>query len=294
MKGRDDRVGGRGLWAGRNVLLALRSATGRGMASSAETEPRPPQTPPAGRHPTPPSARDASVIWHEVECGAYDADLALWEELATDAGGPTLDLGCGTGRVALHLARRGNPVTGVDVEPSLIAAFGERALELPAAATIGDARDFALEAEFDLVLAPMQLLQLFAGSEERVRCLRRIAAHLSPDGVAAFAIVESVPEPTDAAAPLPDTREVDGWVYSSLPVDVQVDPDSIRVRRLRQTVSPEGELEEELYEVALRRLDPETLEAEGREGGLRPAGRRATPPTDAHVGSTVVLLRKEP
>jgi SAM-dependent methyltransferase len=233
---------------------------------------------------------DTSVIWHEVECGSYDADLTLWEELAE---GSVLDLGCGAGRVALHLARRGHVVTGLDIEPPLVATLGERARELPATAVIGDARDFELGSEFDLVLAPMQLLQLFADSEERVRCLRCVAAHLSADGLAAFAIVESMPEPTDTASPLPDTREVNGWVYSSLPVDARVDSGSIRVRRLRQTVSPEGELEEELYEVGLRRLDSETLEAEAHETGLHPADCRPIPPTDAHVGSTAVLLQRE-
>lgn len=230
-----------------------------------------------------------SVIWHEVECGSYDADLTLWGELAE---GSVLDLGCGTGRVALHLARRGHTVTGLDVEPALVAALCERARELSAAAAIADARDFELETEFDLVLAPMQLLQLFADSEERIRCLRCVAAHLSADGVAAFAIVESMPEPVDTAPPLPDTREVDGWVYSSLPIETTVDAGALRVRRLRQTVSPAGELSEEVDEVLLQALDASTLEGEAELAGLAPAGRRLIPPTDDHVGSTVVLLEK--
>jgi tRNA G46 methylase TrmB len=49
----------------------------------------------------------AEAIWHDVECGSYQADLPLWEELAQRAQGAVLELGCGTGRVALHLARRG-------------------------------------------------------------------------------------------------------------------------------------------------------------------------------------------
>jgi len=56
----------------------------------------------------------AAVIWHDVECGGYEGDLALWRELAA-AGGPILDLGCGTGRVALDLARRGHRVHGLDL-----------------------------------------------------------------------------------------------------------------------------------------------------------------------------------
>jgi SAM-dependent methyltransferase len=229
-------------------------------------------------------ARDASVIWHEAECGSYEADLPLWEELAAAHDGPILELGCGSGRVSSHLTRRGHEVCGLDFDPRLIEALAD--------AELGDARDFELDRRFGLVLAPMQVIQLLASADERKRCLRCVATHLAPGGLAAFAIVESMPEPVDSASPLPDTRELDGWIYSSLPIDARVDADSIHVRRLRQTVSPQGELEEELHEVDLRVLNAAALEGEARAAGLRPAGRRAIPATDAHVGSTVVLLEK--
>jgi SAM-dependent methyltransferase len=235
-----------------------------------------------------------SVVWHDVECGAYSADLVLWEELAARAQGPVLDLGCGSGRVALHLARRGHSVTGLDSDPELVAALRARAGELPAGAEVGDATQFDLGTEFALVLAPMQLVQLFEDRVQRVACLRRVAVHMRAGGLAAFAIVESMPPPVDDASPLPDSREVDGWVYSSLPIDARVERGTIRVRRLRQTVSPPGGLAEELHEIGLRTLDAPGLEREAREAGLRPAGRRSIPPTDAHVGSTVVLMEKGP
>jgi SAM-dependent methyltransferase len=227
----------------------------------------------------------AGAVWQEVECGSYAADLPLWEELADRARGPILDLGCGVGRVALHLSRRGHRVTGLDLEPSYLAALGEDGVA-------GDAREFELDAEFALVLAPMQLVQLF-DPRGRAGCLHCVAAHLAPGGLAAFAIVESMPAPLDAPPPLPDTREVDGWVYSSLPIEAALDGGEIRVRRLRQTVSPAGELSEELDEVVLQALDAEALEAEARGAGLRAAGRRPIAATDAHVGSTVVLLERE-
>jgi hypothetical protein len=155
----------------------------------------------------------------------------------------------------------------------------------------GDARDFALDAEFDLVLAPMQLVQLLADADERTGCLRCVAAHLRPGGLAAFAIVEGMPAPVEAPL-LPDTREVGGWVFSSLPIEARVDADGLRVRRLRQTVAPDGELSEQLDEILLARLDASTLEREAEAAGLEPAGRRAIPPTADHVGSTVVLLER--
>jgi SAM-dependent methyltransferase len=235
-----------------------------------------------------------SAIWHDVECRGYEADLALWEELADSAEGPILDLGCGTGRVGVHLARREHLVTGIDRDPALVAAFDERTDGLPAMARVADARRFGLNREFGLALAPMQLVQLFAGESERVACLSCVAAHLRPGGLAAFAIVEEMPaEIADPSPPLPDVREADGWVYSSLPLETVVGDGEIVVRRLRQTVSPGGELSDEVDEVRLRRLSADRLEREAEEAGLRPTGRRAIPPTDAHVGSTVVLLEKE-
>ncbi len=239
----------------------------------------PSSTPP----PPAPPARDASVIWHEAECGGYAADLPLWAEFAAERE-PVLEIGCGTGRVSSYLAQRGHDVIGLDSDPRLIGTSAN--------ARLGDARQFDLDRSFGLVVAPMQLVQLLGGAEERSCCLACVAAHLAPDGLAAFAIVESMPEPVDTASPLPDTREVDGWIYSSLPVDTRVDGEAIRVRRLRQTVSPQGEFGEELHEVALRRLDAGTLEAEAADAGLAPAGHRIIPPTDDHVGSTVVLLER--
>jgi SAM-dependent methyltransferase len=239
-----------------------------------------------------------SALWHEVECGAYEADLPLWEKLAGEHGGPILDLGCGTGRVALHLARRGHRVQGLDRDAELVAALNAAARTLPAEATPGDVRDFDLGAAFALALAPMQLIQLMESEVERSGCLACVAAHLRPGGVAALAIAEDVldgneSEPAADGAPVPDAREVDGWVYSSLPLETVVDGGRIVVRRLRQTVSPAGELSEELDEVELQALSAADLEREAARVGLRPAGRRAIGPTDDHVGSTVVLVERE-
>jgi SAM-dependent methyltransferase len=233
-----------------------------------------------------------AAIWHDVECGSYSADLRLWDEHAAAADGPVLELGCGTGRVALHLARRGHAVIGVDIDPELIATLAERASELPLQAVVADARELRLDEEVGLVLAPMQMLQLLAGLEDRIACLRRVAAQLLPGGLLAAAIVERVPEPEGAPPPLPDVREVDGWVYSSLPLAVAPGRGEIVIRRLRQTVSPGGELEEEPNEVRIHTLSAEQLEEEATAVGLTAVGRQRIPPTDLHVGSTVVVLEK--
>lgn len=237
----------------------------------------------------------AAAIWHDVECGAYAADLSLWEEMATGTSGPVLELGCGTGRVALHLARRGHTVRGLDADPELVAVFNARAAGLPARADTGDARGFDLDRRFGLVLAPMQFMQLLPTRDDRIACLSSARSHLEPGGRVAVAIAEALlagenRQGADAQAILPDTQEVEGWVYSSLPLETIVGDEEILVRRLRQTVSPSGELDESLDDVRLQVLPSEALEAEAMAAGLRPTGRRSVSPTDLHVGSTVLLL----
>jgi SAM-dependent methyltransferase len=233
-----------------------------------------------------------AAIWHDAECGAYSADLALWEELAAEAKGPILDLGCGSGRVALHLARRGHTVIGLDNDPELIATLTARARELPLRPVRGDARGFELDTGVALALAPMQLVQLLPSGADRLECLACVAAHLLPGGRIALAIVEELPGQSEGPPPLPDVREVDGWVYSSLPLEAVDAGEEIVIRRLRQTVSPAGELSEEDNEIRIRMLSAAGLEAEGAATGFTPLARCEIPPTDLHVGSTVVVLER--
>jgi SAM-dependent methyltransferase len=249
----------------------------------------------------------AAAIWHDVECGSYGADLPLWEELAERCGGPILELGCGTGRVALHLARRGHRVYGLDRDCELLDVLADRAADLGPSGvgkeSVGDpeprvvpvqadARSFELAESVALALAPTHLLQLLPNATARTECLRSVAAALRPGGLLAATIIEEMPEPDGAPPPLPDVREVDGWVYSSLAVEAAVGPGEIVVHRLRHAVSPEGELSEEPNEVRIATFPAAALEAEAEAVGLKRAGRREIAPTELHVGSLVVLLER--
>jgi len=237
------------------------------------------------------------VLWHDLECGRYAADLPLWHELAGQAGLPPtgiLDLGAGTGRVALDLARAGHEVLALDRDPLLLAALRERAGALPVATACADARDFQLDRrDFPLALAPMQTIQLLGGADGRAGLLRSVLAHLAPGGVLACALADAL-EGFDAehtALPLPDVLEHDGWVYASQPVAVRPDAEGTTIERIRQTVAPDGTRTADGDSVRLDRLDGDMLEAEGAAAGFRPAGRRFIEMTDEHVGSEVVLLR---
>jgi SAM-dependent methyltransferase len=237
----------------------------------------------------------SAAIWHEVECGGYAADLPAWERLAGSCDGPLLELGCGTGRVALRLAERGHQVWAVDADVALLEALQERAATqgLSVRMIRADVRALELGREFELILAPMQLLQALGSAAARRAALERAASHLAPGGRLAAAIVEPPPATPDGpAAALPDIRELDGWVYSSLPAVHVSAGGQLEIQRRRQAVSPNGSLSEEECTERLDALDAGGLEAEAATVGLRPAARLEVPPADDYFGSTVVVLER--
>jgi SAM-dependent methyltransferase len=237
----------------------------------------------------------SSVIWHDTECGSYEADLEAWTDLASESHGPILDLGCGSGRVALHLARRGHEVWAVDVDADLLTALSERAAAegLAVHAEGTDVRELELGVRFDLAVAAMQFIQMIGEEAARAEALRRVAAHLEPGGRLAAAILDGMPEDlTGASAPLPDIREVDGRVYSSLPADVIADGPRLELRRLRQEVAPDGTMAESEHAESLWLLDPSSLEREAAAAGLSPRARIRVPAINGYIGSVIVVMER--
>lgn len=234
------------------------------------------------------------VTWHDAECGGYGSDLPLWERLAAESEGPILDLGAGTGRVALHLAARGHDVVAVDVDGELIAALDDRTREggLRVDSIVADARDLDLGGRrFSLILAPMQLMHMVSGAVGRQGVLTAVANHLDAGGTFAAAVLaEPLPRsgPTEA---LPDVREIDGWVHSSLPLEVRVESERIEIVRLRQLVAPDGEMSEELDVTIVDRLTGGVLEREAAAAGLEIEASEMVPETDEHVGSVVLMMK---
>lgn len=251
-------------------------------------------------------APPAEVIWHEVECGRYQADLPLWRELAA-AAAPTggaarvLDLGAGIGRVTLDLAAAGHSVTAVDVAPALLDELAARAGALPVRTVVSDIRELALdEREFDLCLIPMQTIQLLRGALERRAAFAGAAAYIRPGAVLACAIVSEV-DPFDALdgqlGPSPDRLAQGEHVYFSRPLSVRVLDEAIRIERERVVLPGDGsggtrwreQGERDVIELAL--VTEEGLWQEGATAGLRSEPTRVIPETLEHTASEVVMFR---
>lgn len=241
----------------------------------------------------PPSSQLHDVRWHDLECGAYLADQPLWRELAAAAPGAVLDVGSGTGRVALELGRAGHAVTALDSDASLLSALRARAVGLPVATVLADARAFDLDHRFALCVAPMQTVQLLGGRDGRARFLRCARRHLHPGGTLAAALagpLESFDSETAAELPLPDRYEHEGWVYSSQPVAIRRRAGITEIHRVRRTLAPDGASEQARDVICLDELSGSDLEAEGLAAGFTPLPRRHISPSRDHVGSTVIML----
>lgn len=235
----------------------------------------------------------ASVIWHDLECGPYAADLPVWRELATRSGDPVLDVGAGTGRVTIDLARAGHAVTALDLDRELLGELAQRARGLDVATVVADARSFDLGRRFALCIVPMQTVQLLGGTEGRTAFLRCAREHLRDGGLLAIALADQLDlfeVAPGAPAPLPDLCEIDGVVYASRPTAVRADGDRFVLERERQIVTASGQLWAESDQIHLDWLDAEQLEREAATVGLSRSGRTQIAPTEEHVGTEVVML----
>jgi SAM-dependent methyltransferase len=121
-----------------------------------------------------------------------DAAVELLAELA--AGGPVLELGIGTGRLALPLARRGLPVAGIDASEAMIAKLRAKPQGDAIALRVGDFADVALDGPFRLVFVAFNTFFALLTQEEQLRCMANAAARLVPGG--RFVIEAFVPDLT--------------------------------------------------------------------------------------------------
>jgi SAM-dependent methyltransferase len=231
------------------------------------------------------------AAWHDVECGRYEADLPLWKELAKESEHGILDIGAGTGRVALRLADAGHDVTALDLEPELLHVLEDRAREagVTVATVAADACSFTLERQFDLILVPMQTIQLLPARPGFFDSARRA---LRPGGRLAVAIATQL-ETYDGAPPLPapDIGHIGDWTYISQPVSVQVGTHSAAIERVRQRIGPGDERVTTDDRIELSIVSPGTLAEEAAAYGLEADELRHIEETPEHVASEVVLFR---
>jgi len=150
-------------------------------------------------------------------CGNYDDDpfLAEYYDLIPDyaerrdrdfyidwsgaAGGKTLELGCGTGRILIPTARAGCEILGLDLSKNMLSRCREKLLKEPqdvqerASLTIGNMVDFDLHETFSLITMPFRPFQHLVSTADQFACLSCVQRHLAPDGKFILELFQTYP-----------------------------------------------------------------------------------------------------
>ena len=115
-------------------------------------------------------------------------DVPFYFEEARRANGPVLEIGCGTGRILLPIARAGIAITGLDGSRLMIERLRRRLMDesdaVRSRVTVieGDGRDFDIGGKFALITAPFRVFQHMVRREDQLRFLQAVARHLAPGG----------------------------------------------------------------------------------------------------------------
>jgi SAM-dependent methyltransferase len=124
---------------------------------------------------------------YDILTSGLEGDLDFYVGLAREAEPPVLELGCGTGRVAIPIARAGVQIVGLDSSPPMLAKAQERSNGLTNVRWVeGDMREFDLPDRFGLVIIPYRAFQHLMTVDDQKSCLGCIRRHLRDGGRLAF------------------------------------------------------------------------------------------------------------
>lgn len=167
--------------------------------------------------------RGLNIETYDARVAAEEADEKLAGDrrfylgLARETGGDVLDLGCGTGRIAFHLASAGIRVVGLDLSKAMLAAAEEQRARLApeAAARVrlvhADMARFSVPERFGLAIAPFRAFASLLDADAQRRCLEAVRGHLRPRGRICLHLFDprlDLLTPGDGPAPFPTRPEV--------------------------------------------------------------------------------------
>lgn len=213
-----------------------------------------------------------------------DPMVDVLAELAGD--GAALELGIGTGRIALPLAQRGVEVHGLDASEAMVAKMREKPGGTGIPVTTGDFQQLAVEGPYSLIYVVFNTLFALPSQEAQVNCFRSVAEHLTDDG--AFLIEAFVPDMTRFDR---SQRVSTGIVEHDL-VSIDLDrhdPTTQTVASSHIYITPKGV---QMYPVDIRYAWPSELDLMAQLAGMRLRSRwadwRRNPFTAASTGHVSV------
>jgi len=129
-------------------------------------------------------------------------DIQFYINYAKQQKGNVLELGCGTGRVALQLAKEGFHVTGLDLSAQMLDIFREKLLQQPELTQYveiihGNMVNFSIPRQFALITAPFRAFQAITDQADIISTLSCVREHLTDDGVFIVNVFKPYAEPLD-------------------------------------------------------------------------------------------------
>jgi SAM-dependent methyltransferase len=138
------------------------------------------------RHPLEPPPPRYLPAWYDLVFTGDQSDVAFYTRLARASGGPVLEIGIGTGRIALPIARSGISVVGIDRSEEMLAALETKVhrekLARRVRAERADMRDFDLGRKFPLVIVPFRAFLHNLTTADQIACLEACRRHLARGG----------------------------------------------------------------------------------------------------------------
>jgi SAM-dependent methyltransferase len=126
-------------------------------------------------------AESYEARWPELfDPAVIDPVVGFLADLAGD--GPALELGIGTGRIAIPLSRRGVAVHGIDLSPEMVAQLRTKPGNQRIDVTIGDFATTTVGRTFRLAYLLRNTIMNLTGQDAQVACFQNVAAHLEPGG----------------------------------------------------------------------------------------------------------------
>jgi SAM-dependent methyltransferase len=205
--------------------------------------------------------------YNEACAEVYDQWFGSCEEAAVDllaelaGGGRVLELGIGSGLLALPLAARGIDLHGIDLSPAMVARLRAKPGGEAIPVTMGNFADVAAQGDFSLIFVAYNTFFALPTQDEQVRCFQNVAAHLTADGV--FVLEAFVPQSANFTGGLKVTVVTDERI--GLKVS---EHDPVRQRLKSQHVVIRNQ-EIRLYPVEVRYAWPAELDLMARLAGLR-------------------------
>lgn len=183
-------------------------------------------------------------------------------ELARE--GRALELGIGTGRIALPLQAAGVTVHGIDSSAAMVARLRAKTGGETIPVTMGNFADVAVEGQFELIFIAFNTFFALSSQAEQVRCIANVAKHLAPGGV--FVMEGFVPDMTRFSAGGQSVRLV-SMDDKGVRLDAaQLDPVNQRVMAKQLYITPQGI---QMYPVQLRFAWPAELDLMAQLAGLQ-------------------------